>query len=351
VPLLVGATIVLLRYAADVCVPLVLGVLISYALEPVVAGLVRVRVPRAIGAAVVLLGVVGGVGGLVWAMTDDVASLLADVPAAARRLRASMQAQDGEPSALGKVQEAATEIERSAALATGSQPTERGVAQVELKEKPLNVRGYLWTGSMGLAGVVSQGALLLFLAYFMLCAGDLYRRKLVKLAGSSLSRRRVTLEVLDEIGVQIQRFLFVQLVTCTAVGVASWLAFRALGLEHAGVWGVAAGLFNSIPYFGPLLVTGAVAAAAFVQTGTLGHAVTVGAASIAITSIEGMLLTPWLVGRAARMNEVAVFVGLIFWSWMWGIVGMLLAVPMLAATKAVCDRVEDLRPVGELLGD
>ncbi len=157
--------------------------------------------------------------------------------------------------------------------------------------------------------------------------------------------------MLDEIGVQIQRFLFVQLVTCTAVGVASWLAFRALGLQHAGVWGLAAGVFNSIPYFGPLVVTGAVAAASFVQTGAVTQAAAVAGASLVITSIEGMLLTPWLVGRASRMNEVAVFIGLIFWSWMWGIVGMLLAVPMLAATKAVCDRVEDLRPVGELLGD
>jgi predicted PurR-regulated permease PerM len=89
---------------------------------------------------------------------------------------------------------------------------------------------------------------------------------------------------------------------------------------------------------------------AFVQFGTLADAASVAALSFAITGLEGFLLTPWLAGRAARMNEVAVFAGLLFWAWMWGIVGMLLAVPMLVVVKAVCDRVED-EPIGDLLGE
>lgn len=249
------------------------------------------------------------------------------------------------------MQEAAREIERSAAEATGAAPPAQGVPRVEIQDKPLDVRGYLWTGSMGVFGLLAQGLFLLFLAYFLLSAGDLYTRKLVRIAGPSLSRKRITLEVLNEISAQIERYLIVQMATSAIVALLSWLAFRWLGLEQAAVWGIMAGLLNTIPYFGPVIVTTGVALVSFLQFGTLTMAAYAAGASFAITSLEGFLLTPFLVGRAARMNEVAVFVGLMFWSWTWGGVGMLLAVPMLVVVKSVCDRIEHLKPIGELLGN
>jgi predicted PurR-regulated permease PerM len=122
-------------------------------------------------------------------------------------------------------------------------------------------------------------------------------------------------------------------------------------VHYAGVWGIAAGVFNSIPYLGPVIVAAATAVAAFVQFGTVEMAVYVSGVSVAITTIEGWLLTPWLTSRTARTNEIAIFVGLIFWSFVWGIWGTLLAVPMLVVVKAFCDRIEDLKPIGELLGE
>ena len=159
------------------------------------------------------------------------------------------------------------------------------------------------------------------------------------------------MQILNEIDLQIERFLFVRVVTSVVVGIATWLAFRFIGLEQAGVWGIAAGVFNSIPYFGPVIVAAGTAVIAFLQFGTLGMAAYVSAVSLVITSVEGWLLTPWLTSRTARTNEVAIFVGLIFWSFVWGIWGTLLAVPMLVAVKACCDRIEDLKPIGELLGE
>jgi predicted PurR-regulated permease PerM len=117
------------------------------------------------------------------------------------------------------------------------------------------------------------------------------------------------------------------------------------------VWGLAAGLFNTIPYFGPALVMGAIFTISYLQFGTLLMGAYVAGLSFAITTLEGYLLTPWLTGRAIRMNGVAIFLGLMFWGWMWGAWGLLLAMPMLAAIKSVCDRIEDLKPIGELLGD
>jgi predicted PurR-regulated permease PerM len=196
-----------------------------------------------------------------------------------------------------------------------------------------------------------QATLVFFFVFFLLASGDLFKRKLVKLAGPSLEKKRITVQILDDINRQIARFLLIRVVTSIVVGVATWIAFRLVGLEQAAFWAVAAGVFNSIPYFGPVIVAGATAIVAFLQFGTIAMTVYISGISLVITSVEGWLLTPWLTSRTARTNEIAVFVGLIFWSFVWGIWGTLLAVPMLVAFKAFCDHIEDLKPVGELLGE
>jgi len=150
---------------------------------------------------------------------------------------------------------------------------------------------------------------------------------------------------------QISAFLLVQLFTSIVVALATWLAFRALGLQQAAMWGILAGVFNSIPYFGPVIVSGATAAVAALQFGNVHMTLLVSGVALAITTLEGFLLTPWLTSRTARMNAVAIFVGLLFWGWVWNVWGMLLAVPMLVVIKAVCDHVEDFKPVSELLGE
>ncbi len=135
------------------------------------------------------------------------------------------------------------------------------------------------------------------------------------------------------------------------VALASSLAFHWLGLERAVFWGILAGLLNSIPYFGPMIVMGGVAALGYLQFGTLDKALKAAAISLAITSLEGFLLTPYLLGKSLRMNAMAVFVGLLFWGWLWGIWGVLLAVPMMVVLKSICDHIEGLRGIGELLGE
>jgi predicted PurR-regulated permease PerM len=161
----------------------------------------------------------------------------------------------------------------------------------------------------------------------------------------------VTVQILDDITSQIERFLFVQLLASVVVAIVSAVAFYWAGLERAVFWGVLAGLFNSIPYFGPLIVLAGVSAVAYVQFGTFDRTAQVAAMSFVITGVEGYALTPWLLGRHLRMNGVAVFVGLLFWGWVWGIWGMLLAMPMMVVLKSICDHVEDLKGVGELLGE
>ena len=193
--------------------------------------------------------------------------------------------------------------------------------------------------------------MVLFLAYFLLVADDLFKRKLVEVIGPTLARKKVTVQVLNQIATQIEAFLMVQIFTSAVVGVATWLALWWIGLANAAVWGLCAGLFNSIPYFGPLIVTSALTVIAYVQFGTVPMALTVASIALLITTLEGWILTPILMSRVAQINTVTLFAALLFWSWLWGVWGMLLAVPIMMAIKAVCDRVEDLQPVGKLLGD
>ena len=218
-------------------------------------------------------------------------------------------------------------------------------------EPAFDARSYLIWGGTNLVGAAGQFAVLLFLVYFFLVTGDLYKRKIVKIAGPALWQKKLTVQILDEINQQISSFIRVQLFTSAVVAGATTTALWLLGVQQFIIWGLLAGIFNSIPYLGPFLVSGALSVVAFVQFDSVEKALTVAGAAFLITSLEGFLLTPALMSRAARMNPVAVFVGLLFWSWIWGIWGAVLAVPMLMMLKAACDHIEDLQPVGELLGE
>jgi len=345
-----AAGIALLYWAREVFIPIVLSVLISYALEPAVVTLMRVRLPRVVAAALVMLLFTGGLAYSGYALSDDAAVMVAAVPEAAAKLRMTLR-RNTSSGTIQQVQQAANELQRAADETAARNPVGAGVQRVQVEEPAIDVRGYLTLGSASAIAFAGQATLVVFFVFFLLASGDLVKRKLVKLVGPSLERKKITVQILNEIDAQIERFLVLRVVTSAIVGVVTWLAFRWMGVNHPAIWGIAAGVFNSIPYFGPVIVGGATAVAGFLQFGTIAMALSVAGVSLVITSIEGWLLTPWLTSRAARTNEVAMFIGLIFWSFVWGIWGTLLAVPMLVVVKAFCDRIDDLKPIGELLGD
>jgi len=345
------AMMLVLQYAQAMIIPIVLGVLISHALEPMVSWFERFRIPRALSAAVILVTLVASGGWLLYSLRSQASAIIEQLPTAARRLRQTLERDRPKAAtAIEQVQKAASEIERATSAASPPPPPS-GVQRVQVESAPINISDYVMWGSLGIVAALGQLVLILFLVYFLLVSGDLYRRKLVKIIGTTLSEKKVTVQILQEIDRQISMFLLVQVFTSSLVAIATWLAFTALGVEQAAVWGLLAGIFNSIPYFGPVLVTGGTSIVAYLQFGDLKMAAIVGGVALLITSLEGFLLTPWLTSRAARMNAVAIFVGLLFWGWVWNVWGMLLAVPLLMVMKAVCDHVEDFKGVGELLGE
>ena len=158
------------------------------------------------------------------------------------------------------------------------------------------------------------------------------------------------MRILEEIDTQIQRYLLTMLIANALVAVGTWLVFEALGMEDAGVWGVAAGVLHFIPYLGTVLLVLASGVAAFLQFGSVLHALGIAAAALLVASAIGLVFMNWLQSRAARVNQAVLFIALLFFGWLWGIWGLLLGAPLVAIVKVVCDRVEGLKPIGELLG-
>lgn len=344
--------VLLLQYARVLLIPIVIAILLSYVLGPAVTSLANWWIPRFIGAGIILALLCGGVGAAVYTLSDEALAIVESVPDAARRLadrvRWQRRQRDG---ALQKVERAATEIEQAAQSAAAPLRAPSGITKVQVVQPAFNAREYLWTGGTGAVWFLGQTAMVLFLVYFLLVTGDLYKRKLVKIAGPTLTKQKITVQIMDEINLQIGSFLRVTVITSVVVAVATGVVLWWFGVRNYIVWGLLAGIFNSIPYLGPVVVTAGLGVVTFMQFDDVLKTMYVCAAALAITSLEGWLLTPALMSRAARMNPVAIFVGLLFWTWVWGVWGTILAVPMLMTIKSVCDRVESLQPVGELLGE
>ena len=342
-----GVTIFLLRYMSELLAPVAFGLLLFYALDPAVDWLERIRVPRWIGAAAMLGLTLATILGGAYSLQDEAMTVINELPSGARRITALLERRPREaPGALEKVQQAAEE------LAKGDAPKPQpGVTRVQIEEAPMTATGMLWSGSAGALSAINQAVMIFFLTYFALLSDKMFRRKFVELAGPTLTKKKITLEIIDDISSQIGRFLLVQIFTSVVVGFVTWGALAALGVRQAALWGLLAGVFNSIPYYGPLIVSGGLAIIAFLQFGTVYMMAVVAGTALLITSLEGWLLTPMLMGKVASMNRVAVFVGLLFWSWAWGVWGMLLAVPMMMSIKVFCDHMDDLKPVGRFLGE
>jgi predicted PurR-regulated permease PerM len=347
--------IVMLQHAQPVLIPVVLGVLISYVLGPAVGSMANHGIPRVLGAFLVIAALCGTLGYGAYTLSDEAIDIIDDLPRAAEKLRERARGargpRAGDEGLLQRVQDAATQIDATAARAAQPAPAPSNVTRVQIVQPPFRASDYVWLGGRGLLSFLAQLAVVLFLVYFLLVTDDLFKRKIVRIAGPTLTKKKISVQIMDEINQQISGFLRVQVLTSLIVAGATAAALWWFGVENFGIWGLLAGIFNSIPYLGPIVVTGGLAVVTFTQFDDLVRTAYVAGTALAITSLEGWLLTPVLMSRAARMNPVAIFIGLLFWSWVWGVWGTILAVPMLMAIKAVCDRVEDFQPIGELLGE
>jgi predicted PurR-regulated permease PerM len=339
----------MIRYAAPLLLPIVLSVMLFYMLDPIVDRLQRWHVPRLLGSITVVFGLVAALGAGTTALWPQIDSVLTKVPEGTEQLRRTLRQQrrvQGD-SALERIQAAARAVDSAAAEAAPPAKSP-GVTKVEVQQS-WRLSDMLWTGGLGAIGLLGQAVTVLFLTIFLLYEDDSFKRKLLAQM-ETRNKKRITVRILNDIATQIGRFIWVQALTSVAVAVATWLALWWLGIAEPVVWGVLAGVLNIVPYFGPLIVTAGLAIVGFLQFGTFEMAALVAGVALVITTVEGMFLTPLLLTRAASLNHVAIFLAIAFWSWSWGVPGMLLAVPMLMVFKAVCDHVEGLQGIGQFVG-
>ena len=347
------AVVFALVQARNVVISLLLGILFAYTLNPLVVWLERIKIPRVLGTSIVMMTVVCALVLGAFSLRGQMQAILEQLPEAATKLSAGIaRINKGQFTSMQHVQAAASAVEKAASQAAGVAPVPRQPAtHVVIDQPAFKLGNYLWAGSIGVVGFIGQAIMVIFLVFFLLLGGDLFKRKLVRMTGPSLSRKKITVHILDDINASIQRYMFMLLTTNVLVALLTWIAFRWIGLENAGAWAVAAGLLHVIPYFGPALIAGATGMAAFMQFESFSTALLVSGASMVISTIVGIFVTTWMTGRIAKMNAAAVFIALLFFAWLWGVWGILLSIPIIVIVKVVSEHVEQLQSVAELLGE
>lgn len=339
------AVIFALYWGEPFFVPLFLALLISYALSPVVDAITLVVRWRALAAGFVVVAVIAALGLAAYSWSDDIQGLWEEVPAATKSISRSLQKYVQQPSKpITEVKKAAADIESMAQ--TGKPAAASAPASAVA---PMPFWQVLWAGWKNVMLAGSQMMVVVFLVFFMLASGDLFKRKLLRIAAEH-NKKRFTLQVIEEIDAQVRRYLVVLLVSNVLVGLGTWLVFLWLGVKYAALWGVVAAVLHTAPYFGPTLVAALSLIVSFVQFESWGKALLASGSTILVAALVGFLFTTWLASRQTRMNATAAFIGLLFFGWIWGFWGILLGIPLIAIVKTICEHNEDWKPVAELLG-
>lgn len=351
VTLAVLAVLFALQMASTFIIPVVVAVLLAYALDPLVSFLERRHLPRWLGATLVMSALIAASVLSVYALRHQAQSIIDQVPAVVKKVSRLVDVLDsGQGSRLDNVRRAADALQKATDQATGG--TSSGSAKLVMVEPAgIRVKDLFVSGGRSVLALLGQMLMTIFLSFFILLAGDKFKRKFVKVAGRTLSEKKITVQMFDQINLSIQRFMAMLLVANIVLAILTWATFRLIGLENAGTWGIVAGVLHVVPYFGPVVVALATGLAGLMQFGSIGMALLIGGSSLVIATLVGVGLTTWMAGRIAKMNTVAVFIGLLLFGWIWGVWGVLLSVPITVIVKVVADHIEGLKDFSEFLGE
>ena len=342
-----------LQWGAKFFIPLCLGIVAAYTLNPLVQWLERQHVHRLAAATLVVAALVGGGSLLAVSIEGQVETILTQLPAASHRLKEYLDGRPADqPGLLQRLKQVEQAMESQqdtvAAPATGSR---KGPLHVIVDATPFHLGDLMWEGSRSAAGIAVQMTMVVFLVYFLLLSGDSFKRKLVRLTGRTLTSKKITVQILDDINYSIQRYMLALFWTNLVLALLCWCLFTWTGLQNASAWALAAGFVHVIPYFGTVLIAVLTGGAALAQSGSWPMTLEIVGGAVLISFVVGTLVNTWMTGRITRMNPVAIFVALLFWSWLWGVWGALLAVPITGVIKVICHRVEQFTPLAEFLAE
>jgi predicted PurR-regulated permease PerM len=318
-------------FMRSVLLPIVLGLLLSYLLRPIVRALARLKIPLPVGAAFVLLGLFAIVSYGISALVTPAVGWIQKAPEGLTELQHKLLPVK---RSVAQVTQATGEIEKLASTNADSKT-------VEVKQHPITEMFFMRTPEF-----VASAVLLLIFLYFLLVYDQVFIAKLVKLL-PTLADKKMAVAIAHDIESQISRYLFTITAINASLGVAVGTAVGLLGLHNPVMWGVMVAVLNFVPYLGALTGIICMTVGAVLSFNSLGYALIFPGVYLAFGTLEGSFITPWVMGRSLSLNPVMILFSLTFWGWMWGIVGVILAVPILAAFKIFCAHIKPLEPLAE----
>ncbi|MFN2509367.1 MAG: AI-2E family transporter [Chthoniobacterales bacterium] len=318
-----------------VLLPIVLALLLSYLFKPLLRGLGKLGIRPGLGAGILLLGLVGIIGFAISFLATPAAGWLEKAPYGLQQLQQKLLPLK---KPIAQVAKASGEIEKLAAPGDPQAP-----AAVTVKPSPISDSLFGRTPEFAISTV-----LLLILLYFLLAYDEVFLGKLIKMMPRLKDKKRAV-SIAHDIESHVSRYLLTITLINAGLGVAVGTVVGFLGLSNPIMWGVLVAVLNFVPYIGALTGILCMTVGAVLSFDSLGYALLFPAAYLTIATIEGNLVTPYVMGRSLTLNPVIILLSLTFWGWMWGIVGVILAVPILAAFKIFCAHIEEMEPVAEFL--
>ena len=320
-------------FMRSILLPLVLALLLSYLLRPIVRGLARLKIPLPVSSALLLIGFFGLIGYGISTLAAPTAGWLAKAPAGFTELQQKLLPVR---KSVAQVTQATGEIEKLTS-------TNAEAKAIEVKRHPITETLFVRTPEF-----VASAVLSLILLYFLLVYDQTFIAKLVKLL-PTLSDKKAAVGIAHDIESHISRYLFTITAINVGLGLAVGSAVGLLGLPNPVMWGVMVALLNFVPYLGALTGIICMTIGATLSFDSLEYALVFPAVYLTLGVIEGSFITPWVMGRSLTLNPVIILLSLTFWGWMWGIVGIILAVPILAAFKIFCAHIKPMEPLAEFL--
>ena len=322
-------------FAKEVFLPLMMATLLALTLSPLVRALHRVGLAPAVSATAMIVVLAAAVGGAALLVSGPVSGWISDAPKLEAELQQKLHAL---ATSVAVVQKASDQVDKIAA----------GAADPEVQKVAVQSPGLLTVAVSNVASVLATTLVTLVLALFLLASGDLFYVKLID-AFPRFGDKKRALRIVYGIERSVSRYLLLATAINAALGVVIGTGMWAIGMPLPLVWAFVAFFLNFLPYIGPLLGAGLAGAVAVVSFDHLGHAALAPIIYLTATSIEGQFITPVILGRQLELNTVSVFVTVVFWGWLWGIAGALMAVPFLVCLKVICDNVDSMNTLGNFL--
>lgn len=333
--LVVMASFFTIYFARDVLMPIAAALVLQFVVSPVMRGFGRLRVPAPVGAAVIILGLLGTIGLGGYYLSGPASEWMERMPTVAQQLQERLRVLK---APVEKVKRASDEVEKATAV---------GGSKVEVT---VRAPGFLEQIATGLRKTLVQIGIILGLLFFLLASGDMFKLKLVRVIPRLTDKKRAVM-ILNEIERHVSAYLFTVLVVNVSLGAAVGLGLWLIGMPNAALWGVMAGILTFLPLIGSTIGSIVVTIAALLSFDSVTYALLAPAIYILVAIAEAQIVAPILLGRNLTLNPVVIMMSMLLWGWMWGIPGVLLAVPFLATIKALCDHIEPLAAIGEFLSD